>query len=109
MNDLQTMTGFKNAFNKVVDKIVTYKCAKSCYMVFEKYLTLIGVPEEAITDIYKGSGFNDWDEIYSAREINRHSIPVRTSIGKIKGISSAINKMLEMHIAELGEVAANEI
>ena len=101
------MQKFKEEFNKVVDKITSYSCPKLCYSTFESYLKIVGVPENIITDIYIGSGFDSWAEIHEARERDMFSIPVHSAMGKIKGISSAVNQMLSLHISKLKESVNN--
>lgn len=101
MNKIQLLKSFKEAFNKVSERITSNGCAKNCYSVFENYLKRLGFPESIIKDIYTGSGFSSWEEIHIARNANEHSIPVNKAIGKIKGISSAVNNMLNQHISTL--------
>lgn len=101
MTEIQRLKSMKASFNRVVGKITAYNCESGCYSVFEAMLNMIGVPEDIIKDIYLGSGFSDWSDIHHARMENKYSLPVHTSIGKIKGIASAVNQMLDKHIESL--------
>lgn len=99
---INSTIAFKEGFLEVKNKILQNGCHKNCYNVFERYLQNIGVPQEMIDDIYTGSGFDNWNHLYKKRLESKHSVPVRTSMNKIVGISNAVEKMLDMHIEALG-------
>ncbi len=96
MDEIQKLTAFLDAFNSVSNKITSNICAKNCYEVFEKYLRNIGVPSDLIDNIL--GEFDSWEEVYEARSRDEYSIPVNAVIGKVKGITNAINHMVKVHI-----------
>lgn len=102
MNQINSTRAFMAAFNKVADKITSNRCAKNCYDVFERYLKMAGVPDEIKDDIL--SGFESWEDVFNERNENEYSLPVNSVIGKIKGITKAVNSMLNAYIVKLEQL-----
>ena len=103
MSEADKLKNLKTGFNRVVNRITSYRCEKACYSAFERFLHYVGVPNEIIEGIYLDSGFTSWDGIHQARLKDKYSIPVHKSMGKIKGVASAVNKMLDIHIEKIME------
>lgn len=99
MDEIKAWQAFSKSFNNTSDKIVSGICAMNCYNVFERYLRNVGVPDRIISDIL--SDFESWDEVYESRKRDQYSLPVNKVIGKVKGITNAVNNLIQMNLAEL--------
>ena len=99
MDEIKAWEVFSKSFNNTSDKIVSGICAMNCYNVFEQYLRIVGVPDRIISDIL--SDFESWDEVHESRKRDRYSLPVNKVIGKVKGITNAVNHLIQLQISEL--------
>jgi len=74
------------------------------YHAFEKYLKMIQVPDHLIIDIYLGCGFSSWNELYLELRKpigTRNNKSISCSIGKIKGVTSAVQSFLDNELRRL--------
>lgn len=98
----QVIIDFINELKSIVSNINDNSVSKNDYFKLREYFMMVGIEEEMIDSIYTKCGFEDANDFYNQRKLNKQyqSGNVSCSISKINGLCEAVVEYLECEIAK---------